>query len=576
MQTEFRKRNFDNNWKLPLLPDYIMRWADLTPDNDCIVFADTGRVISYQEFDYLSDLYAMRLKKMGIQKEDIVVTQFLAEPEFFILVYGCLKAGAIISPLDVKEQPHEVVRDLDKIHPKAFFCLGKTSIRDFSEVAAEVKEKCPYVEHIVQCSSTADGADLVDDAQDFNQLFDENNLITLGEEKSLASKLLQDYEVLSSEDPALIIFTTGTTGEPKPALMSHLSIMTNNAIFSRGVGLYGSDYRFLNIMPTSHVAGTAQGPMTAWFCGGAIITLSIFEPAKSLLAVQKYKATFFGGVPTMFRMVWALPEYKEYDLSSLRYALYGGSAVDTEFLREMSKMAPTFGTALGMTECSGYFTCTPKGISVEEMAGQVGQFYPELAKVTIREKMNQDGTAGEELPEGEVGEICVQGDVVFLGYYNNPEETAKTISREGILYSGDMGYLKDMGTYNALVFSGRRKFVIKPKGYLVFPDEVADYLAQHPDIEEAQVVGVPHNIYVDGVFAFVKPGSNKAISAEEIFEYCKDIASYKRPVHIEFWPDDQQFPMNKTGKVDTMALTEKAKEITENLRKQGGWDVIES
>ncbi len=574
METQLRKKNFNNQWKLPLLPDYIMRWADITPDNDCIVFADTGRTISYREFDRLSDLYAIRLKSMGIQKEDIVATQFLAVPEFYLLIYGCLKLGAIISPLDVKEQAHEVVRDLDKIQANAFFCLGKTPIRDFSEIAAEVKKNCPYVQHIVQWPSSKNGDDMIEGAENFAELFDEKKLYSLNEKESYARQLLNDYENLSPQHPALIIFTTGTTGEPKPALMSHLSIMTNNAVFSRGVGLYGRDYRFLNIMPTSHVAGTAQGPMTAWFCGGSIITLSIFEPAKALAAVEKYKATFFGGVPTMFRMVWALPDYKDYDLSSLRYSLYGGSAVDTAFLKEMAKMSPTFGTALGMTECSGYFTCTPRGISVEEMAGQVGQFYPELAKVTIREKMNENGTAGAELPDGEAGEICVQGDVVFLGYYNNPEATAETISKEGILYTGDMGYLKEMGTYKALVFSGRRKFVIKPKGYLVFPDEVADFLAQHPDIAETQVVGVPHNIYVDGVFAFVRPKPGRAISSEEVYDYCKGIASFKRPIHIEFWPSDQQFPMNKTGKVDAMALIEEAKAITEKLRQQGGWDAL--
>ncbi len=573
METKHRRANFDGKWKLPLLPDYIMRWADITPENDCIVFADTGRVISYREFDRLSDLYAMRLKQMGIGKEDIVVTQFLAVPEFYLLVYGCLKAGAIISPLDVKEQAHEVIRDLDKIQAKAFFCLGRTQIRDFGEVAAEVQKNCPYVAHIVQKLSGAADESLVAGAQEFSALFSEKALAPLANEEQSRRQLVDDYETLTPRDPALIIFTTGTTGEPKPALMSHLSIMTNNAVFSRGVGLYGPDYRFLNIMPTSHVAGTAQGPMTAWFCGGAIITLSIFEPAKSLAAVQQYRATFFGGVPTMFRMVWALPDYADYDLSSLRYCLYGGSAVDKAFLQEMAKMAPTFGTALGMTECSGYFTCTPKGISVEEMAGQVGQFYPELARVTIREKMREDGTAGDTLADGEAGEICVEGDVVFLGYYNNPQATAETISREGILYTGDMGYLQDMGTYRALVFSGRRKFVIKPKGYLVFPDEVTDFLTRHPKISEAQVVGVPHRIYDDGVFAFVKPKAGESLSEEEVLEYCKNIASYKRPLHVAFWPEDQQFPLNKTGKVDAMALIEKAQAITEELRQQGGWDV---
>jgi acyl-CoA synthetase (AMP-forming)/AMP-acid ligase II len=572
MITKSRQSNFDGRWKLPLLPDYIMRWADITPDNDCIVFADTGRTYSYREFDALTDLYAMRLKKMGIGKGDIVVTQLLGVPQFYLMVYGCLKAGAIISPIDVKQQGHEVVRDLDKIRAKAFFCYSKTPIRDFTEVAETVRDKCSYVKHLVQWIPAGAPGDLVRGAESFEELFGDTALEQLKQDTALAGALLSDYEKLQPRDPALIIFTTGTTGEPKPALMSHLSIMTNNEVFSRGVGLYGSDFRFLNIMPTSHVAGTAQGPMTAWYRGGAIITLSMFDPVKSLEAVAKYRANFYGGVPTMFRMIWALPNYRDYDISNLRYALYGGSAVDTAFLREMAKMAPTFGTALGMTETSGYFTCTPRGISVEEMAGQVGQFYPELAKVTIRKPMNDDGTAGEELPEGEPGDICVQGDVVFLGYYDNPEATAKTVTKEGVLYTGDMGLLKDFGTYKGLVFSGRRKFVIKPKGYLVFPDEVTDFLTKHPKINQAQVVGVPHTIFVDGVFAFVQPKPGESLTAEEVFEYCKGVASYKRPVHVEFWPVDRQFPMNKTGKVNSLELIDIATKVVGELRRKGMWD----
>jgi len=419
-----------------------MRWADLTPDNDCIMFADNGQVISYKEFDELTDLYAMRLKKMGIRKGDIVVTQLLAVPQFYLLVYGCLKIGAIISPLDVKEQPHEVVRDLDKIEAKAFFCLGKTPIKDFGEIAQTVKEKCSYVDHIVQLSD--DGA--IDGAKDFIDLFGEKALEELKSDTALAKQLLDDYEKLMPRDPALIIFTTGTTGEPKPAL--------------------------------------------------------------------------------------------------------------------------------GMTETSGYFTCTPRGISVEELAGQVGHFYPELAKVTIRKPMNEDGTAGEEIKGDDPGEICVDGDVVFLGYYNNPEATANVISKEGILYTGDMGALKDMGTYKALVFAGRRKFVIKPKGYLVFPDEVTEFISRHPEVTQAQVVGTPHKIFVDGVFAFVQPKPGSSVTKEDILEYCKGIASYKRPIHVEFWPVDQQFPMNKTGKINVMELIDRAKEITQELRKQGSWDVL--
>ncbi|MFO7839932.1 MAG: hypothetical protein R6X08_10610 [Desulfosalsimonadaceae bacterium] len=127
---------------------------------------------------------------------------------------------------------------------------------------------------------------------------------------------------------------------------------------------------------------------------------------------------------------------------------------------------------------------------------------------------------------------------------------------------------------DCIVFAdtGRRKFVIKPKGYLVFPDEVTDFLSRHPKISEAQVVGVPHRIYDDGVFAFVKPRAGESLSEEEVLDYCKNIASYKRPLHVAFWPEDQQFPLNKTGKVDAMALIEKAQAITEELRQKGGWD----
>ena len=571
MQYSRSDNNFNGEWKLPKLPDYLKRWAMLTPDNDAIVFVDTGEEISYAEFDKRSDLYAMRLKKMGVKKGDIVVTQFLAVPEFYQIVYGCLKIGAIISPIDVKLQDHEVVRDLTKIENRVFFCLGKTPIRDFSPVAEKIKAECPFVEKIVQWSPGARPGDLVEGALDFEDLFSPEALKEFDSSEAEKKELVNTYESLSADDGALIIFTTGTTGEPKPALMSHKNIITNNAVFSRGVGLYGSDFRFINIMPTSHVAGTAQGPMTAWFTGGAIITMSVFEPARSLEAVKKHRVTFYGGVPTHFRMIWSLPNYRDYDLSNLKYSLYGGSAVDTAFLREMAKMSPTFGTALGMTEAAGYFTCTPKGISVEEMAGQVGQFYPDLARVTVRKPMNEDGTAGELLPEGEAGEICLEGDSVFMGYYNNPEATAKCITKEGFLYTGDMGKLQDMGTYNALVFTGRRKFVIKPKGYLVFPDEVIDFLTSHPKINQAHVVGVPHNIYVDGVFAFVQPTEEGAITPEEVLEHCKGIASYKRPIHVELWPVGEQFPVNRVNKVNSLELIEKAKGIVENLRKDGKW-----
>ncbi len=566
------KTDLLSSWKLPLITDYIKKWAAITPDNPALISADTGITYTFKEFDEMITLYALQLKELGIKKGDVVVVQWLAWPEFYMLTYACATIGAIMTPLDVRLMPQEVIRDMRKIEPVAFFCLGNTEMRDFREVTQTVQQEIPSVKTIVQWNTNAKTEDVVEGCLNFADYFNKEKLLELTKDNNLVEELQGEYADLTTRDPHIIIFTTGTTGEPKPALICNENTLVNNAVFSREVGLYGTDNRYLNSMPTSHVAGTCQGPMTVWFTGGTVISLGIYSPITVLSDIEKYRPTWWGGVPTQFRMIWAMPEYNEYDISSLRFVLYGGSAVDVPFLEKMAEMAPTFGTALGMTECAGYFTATPRGISLEEMAGQVGQIYPELAPVTIREPMNDDRTAGKEMPPGEVGEICVHGPIVFLGYYNDPEATADMISKEGILYTGDMGYFYDFGSYQGLKFSGRRKFVIKPKGYLVFPDEVADFIAHHPQVAEAQVIGIEHEIFVDGVFAFVQPKPGEDVSATEILEYCKGIASYKRPIHVEIWPSDKPFPVNRVGKVDVPLLIEVAERVVAKLRQDGKWD----
>ncbi|HPF19781.1 MAG TPA: class I adenylate-forming enzyme family protein [Syntrophomonas sp.] len=566
------QENLMEKWKLPLLTDYIKKWAAITPDNPALVSADTGKSYTYQEFDEMITLYALRLKKMGIKKGDIVVAQWLAWPEFYMLTYACATVGAVMTPLDVRLMGHEVVRDMSKINPVAFFCLGNTPIRDFRDLVKEVQQAVPSVKHYIQYTPGGKEGDFLEGCLNFDEYFAPAALEELKQDSALIESLRQEYDQLGKRDAHIIIFTTGSTGEPKPALICHENTITNNAVFSREVGLYGTDSRYLNSMPTSHVAGTCQGPMTVWFVGGTVVSLSMYNPQAVLGCIQKYRPTWWGGVPTMFRMLWLDPNYASYDLSSLRYILYGGSAVDVPFLEKMSTMAATFGTSLGMTECAGYFTATPRGISLEEMAGQVGQVFPEYAPVTIRQPMNEDGTAGEEMPPGEVGEICVHGPIVFLGYYNNPAATAAAISKEGILYTGDMGYFHDFGSYMGLKFAGRRKFVIKPKGFLVFPDEVTDYISRHPKVAQAQVLGMPHEVFVDGVFAYVQPKPGVELTPGEILEYCKNMAAYKRPIHVELWPVDEPLPATRVGKVNVPALIELAEKVVARLRSEGKWD----
>lgn len=557
--------------RLPLLTNYIEKWARETPDKPAMIQHEDGREVTYKRFSTLIDFFALRLLDMGVKKGDRVATMLVLVPEHVVLMYACFKIGAIVAPLDVRLKEEEVVRDLGKIKPKVFFFLGNTPVRDFREVGRAVRQNCPYVEHLVQFTPNPQPGDILEGAVSITDLMDKKKLLSLKVFDIFTRRLKKAYAGIEPKTPALIIFTTGTTGPPKPALLSHENILAQNEILARGVGL-GSDLRLLINLPPSHVGCVTEGLMTTFYVGGTAVILRIFDPKLTLDAIVTRKVNCVGQIPTQFRMLWALPEYKDADVSHLKFAIYAGSAVDVEFLKELSKMAPRFGTGLGMTENAGFATFTPPGISVEEMAGQVGRAFPDLAEVTVRKPMNEDGTAGEELPDGEIGEICYHPPIVFLGYYGQPEETARVVSKEGILYTGDLGYFKDMGSYRALYLCGRRKFVIKQKGYNVFPDEVQDFIARHPKVDVVDVVGVPHRLFDEGIFAFVRPKKGVELTAEEVLEHCKGIASYKRPQHVEIWPPEKPFPLTRVAKVDKVELQRMAATITEQLRKEGGWD----
>lgn len=561
-------------WKMPLLNDYPEKWGRLDPRKPALVQHEDDNTVTYKQFNTMVDFFALRLLDLGIKKGDRVATMLVLIPEHVLLMYACFKIGAIIAPLDVRLKEAEVVRDLSKIKPKAFFFLGNTPLRDFREVGKAVQEGCPYVEHLIQFTPNPGPGELLGGAMAITDMMNKRKLVALKIKDLFTGELKKAASRIDTHTPALIIFTTGTTGEPKPAVMSHENIIIQNEVLARGLGgkVGREEMRMLINLPPSHVGCVTEQLMTTLYLGGTAYLIRIFDPKMTLEAIEKHKVALLGQIPTQYRLEWALPEYGDYDLSSLRFAIYGGSAVDTVFLKEMARMAPNFGTGMGMTETAGFYTYTAPDISVEEMAGQVGAAYDDLAPVTVRKGIQPDGRAGEELPDGEVGEICVHGPIVFKGYYNLPEETAKTVSTDGVLYTGDMGYYKMVGANRALFLSGRQKFVIKQKGYQVFPDEVEEFIASHKKVDLVDVVGIKHKLFDEGIFAFVRPKKGVTLTAEEIAEYCKEIASYKRPQHVEIWPQDKDFPLTRVAKVDKRELKVIAEDVVEKLRRENRWD----
>ena len=559
-----------SNERLPLVNSYIEFWAKETPNATAMIQHEDGRSFSYKEFVNLVDFFALKLLDMGIGKGDTVATLLVLLPEHMMLMYACFKIGAIIAPLDVRLKDEEVVRDVDKIKAKAFFFLGNTPVRDFRTAGDAVKKSCPYVDHFIQFTPDAKPEEMMEGAVSITDMMNKKRLVWLKMKDLVTGGLKKIYATMNTRTPALIIFTTGTTGEPKPALLCHENMIVQNQILARGSEMKKGSV--LINLPPSHVGCVTELFMTTMFLGATAVMLRIFDVALSLEAIAKRRITAIGQIPTQFRMMWAHPDYEKYDLSSLQLAAYAGSSVDLTFIKKLAAMAPAIGTGIGMTENAGFATFTPPGIEAEEMVGQVGRAFPYLAEVTVRKPMNADGTAGEELADGEVGEICYHPPIVFLGYYHQPEATAKTISKEGILYTGDMGYFRDMGDYRALYLSGRQKFMIKQKGYKIFPDEIEDHMAKMENADVAEVVGMKHALFDEGVFAFVKVKKESALTAEEVMEHCKSIASYKRPQHVEIWQHDRDFPLTRTAKVDKLALQQIAEEIIEKLRAGGGWD----
>jgi fatty-acyl-CoA synthase len=230
-------------------------------------------------------------------------------------------------------------------------------------------------------------------------------------------------------------------------------------------------------------------------------------------------------------------------------------------------VAPNFGTGLGLTESGGFCTYSTLTGTVDDILASVGYDMP-VYPMSIRMPMREDGYAGEELPQGEVGQVCFRGPQTFLGYVNDPAATARAISSDDYLYTGDMGFVDEMGLH----FSGRAKWIIKPKGYQVFPGQVEDFLCElREKVASAGVVGVEHAVFSEGIVAFVEKRPGVELTADELRGYADRIASYMRPLHYVIL-EPGGLPLNRVAKTDYVRLSELAKEEVVGLRASGGWD----
>jgi fatty-acyl-CoA synthase len=529
-----------------LLHGVVAYWAARAPEAPALIHHERGQTTTWSELEQISARLAASLLRLGFRKGDFLAVLMPFSAEHIFLEYACFKIGLIHAPLDLRLRPPEVLRAVRQLPARGFAFPGRIGASDFRELAHAVRRECPSVECLIQCPPQGEAAE---GAIPFPKLLEDPQPSPL--------RLVQD---VTEHDPAQAIFTTGSTGSPKAALLSHRNITCQNLCLGAAFG-FGPQTRLLVNLPPSHVGGQAEALMTTLFWGGTAVVVEIFDPARSLDAIERHKVNLLGQIPAMYQYQWRLPDFESRRLHSLDMAIYGGQQAPRAFLERLARMAPRIGTGLGLTEAAGFCTYTPPDAGVDQIQTSLGFAMP-VYPLSIRKPMRPDGTAGEELPDGEIGHVCFQGPQTFLGYAGDPEATAAAISHDGLLYTGDLGSRQPDGLH----FAGRAKWVIKPAGHQVFPADVENHFCRLEKVANCAVVGVEHPLLSEAIVAFIEPQAGAELTVEELRRHARQIASYMRPLHYVLLPPGQM-PYNRAAKPDYVALQQRAREQAEAL----GW-----
>ena len=547
------------------IADHVAAHARARPNGIALVEHNTGETVTWKQLDTAADAFAARLLAAGYRKGDLIATSLPLLKEHVFLVLACYRVGVILAPLDLRLRAVELRAAFEKLRPKGYFFVGAPALLP---VLREVVGQFPGVRHWVQFQKEPTG--ILPGAvwaKDFTRRIKLDYL-----KAKLLGTVRRARAGVGKRDGCLVIFTTGSTGSPKAALLCHESILAQNVALAVGFGLSPNDRLLVNL-PPSHVGCTTELLGTALYEGITSVLLHVFDAEKSLVAFARHRVTVVGQIPALFNLEWNHRRYADFDLSSLRAAIYGGQGVPRAFLDRLRAMAPEIGTGLGLTETSGFCTYTAVGATADDLAESIG-FDSPLCPISVRAPMAVDGSAGPELEGDTIGEICFSGPQVFLGYLNDPDATAKAISTDGVCYTGDLGtYDRTRG----LRLAGRAKLTIKPKGFLVFPGDVENHVvgALAGKISSAACVGVEHAVWAEAIILFVEEAAHATVTPEDVHAACAEIASYARPTHVEV-VSTGTLPLNRVAKTDYVVLRDHAQKLVEELRRKGKWDARSS
>ncbi|GAA1660295.1 fatty-acyl-CoA synthase [Citricoccus zhacaiensis] len=502
-------------------------------EREALVDVPSGRRWTYAEFAADVDRVATGLLGMGIETGDRVGIWAPNLPEWTLTQYATARMGAILVNINPAYRTEELQYVLNQSGVRTVVAASSFKTSDYEAMLAQVRRDCPELKDVV-----------IIGGEDWNRLASTD---------ADPARLERIAAHLTPDDPINIQYTSGTTGFPKGATLSHRNILNNGFFVGERVQYTEAD-RVCIPVPFYHCFGMVMGNLACTTHGAAmVIPAPGFDPTASLHAVATERCTSLYGVPTMFIAELGLEDFSSYDLSTLRTGIMAGSPCPEHVMRQVIEQMNMRDVSIcyGMTETSPVSLQTTTSDSLDQRVGTVGRVGPHLEVRVV------DPVSSEVLPRGEAGELQTLGYSVMKGYWNDPDKTAESIDDEGWMHTGDIGLMDGDGYVQ---ITGRIKDMVIRGGENIYPREIEEFLYLHPDIVDAQVVGVPDEKYGEELMAWIRirEGAPEP-TASSLREFCSGkIAHYKVPRYVQVI---EEFPMTVTGKVRKVDLRAQAMDL---------------
>jgi len=501
-------------------------------DREALVEVASGRRWTWSELGADVDALARGLVAAGVEKGDRVGIWAPNCAEWTLIQYATAKIGAILVNVNPAYRTHELAYAVNQSGLSLLVSASSFKTSDYRAMVEQVRDECPDLDRVVYLD-TDDWADLVGEGEAVPP-------------EAVAERLAS----LEPGDPINIQYTSGTTGRPKGATLSHRNIL-NNGFFTTELINFTEQDRLCIPVPFYHCFGMVMGNLGCTTHGATmVIPAPGFDPEITLRTIAEEQCTAVYGVPTMFIAMQSHPTFADHDLSTLRTGVMAGSICPVEVMKrcvEDMHMAEV-SICYGMTETSPVSTQTRADDDLERRTASIGRVHPHVEIKVV------DPDTGTTVERGEPGELCTRGYSVMLGYWDDQEKTDEAIDSEGWMHTGDLAEMREDGYCNVV---GRIKDMVIRGGENIYPREIEEFLHTHPDIEDVQVVGVPDEKYGEELCAWVTVRSGaEPLDAQRVREFAEGrLAHYKIPRYVMVV---DEFPMTVTGKVRKIEMREKS------------------